>query len=69
MSCLLNLNSSSLASYTDDVNQHLHNKSGSHGVPNANLFNLCFSWLNEVQQISNASSREDYNPQIFMTVL
>ena len=28
--------------YTDDVNQCLHNKSGSHGVPNANLFNFTF---------------------------
>ena len=27
---------------TDDVNQCLHNKSGSHGVPNANLFNFTF---------------------------
>ena len=31
--------------HTDDVNQCLHNKSSSHGVPNANLFNLHnFSW-------------------------
>ena len=28
--------------HTDDVNQCLHNKSGSHGVPNANLFNFTF---------------------------
>ena len=28
--------------HTDDVNQCLHNKSGSHGVPNANLFNFMF---------------------------
>ena len=27
---------------TDDVNQCLHNKSGSHGAPNANLFNFTF---------------------------
>ena len=26
--------------HTDDVNQCLHNKCGSHGVPNANLFNF-----------------------------
>ena len=26
----------------DDVNQFLHNKSGSHGVLNANLFNFTF---------------------------
>ena len=26
--------------HTDDVNQCLHNKSGSHGLPNANLFNF-----------------------------
>ena len=57
---------------TDDVNQCLHNKSGSHGVPNANLFNFKFlpvdfgslalcSSANEHQQISNASSREECN--------
>ena len=55
---------------TDDVNQCLHNKSGSHGAPNANLFNFTFllvdffemlcSSTNEVQQNSNASSRQDY---------
>ena len=28
--------------HTDDVNQCLHNKSGSHGVLNANLFNFAF---------------------------
>ena len=28
--------------HTDDVNQYLHNKSGSHGVSNANLFNFMF---------------------------
>ena len=28
--------------HTDDVNQCLHNKSGSHGVPNAYLFNFTF---------------------------
>ena len=60
--------------HTDDVNQCLHNKSGDHGVPNANLFNFRFllvdfgkvlcSPVNELQQNSNASSREDYIPQI-----
>ena len=65
--------------HTDDVNQCLHNISGSHdGVPNANLFNFTFllvdfgkvlcSSANELQQNSNASSREDYIPQI-LTVL
>ena len=28
--------------HTDDINQCLHNKSGSHGVLNANLFNFTF---------------------------
>ena len=28
--------------HTDDVNQCLHNKTSSHGVPNANLFNFTF---------------------------
>ena len=60
--------------HTDDVNQCLHNKSASHGVPNANLFNFTFLLVdfgkvlcasaNELQQKSNASSREDYIPQI-----
>ena len=60
--------------HTDDVNQCLHNKSGSHGVPNANLFNFTFllvdfgkvlcSSANELQQNSNASSREEYTPKL-----
>ena len=56
--------------HTDDANQCLHNESGIHGVPNINLSNfacllvdlgevLCSS-VNELQQNSNASSREDY---------
>ena len=60
--------------HTDDANQCLHNESGSHGVPNINLSNfvcllvdlgevLCSS-ANEFQQNSNASSREDYIPEI-----
>ena len=66
--------------HTDDVNQCLHNKSGSHGVPNANLFNFTFllvnfckvltcSSANEPQQNSSASSREDYIPQILTVLL
>ena len=65
--------------HTDDVNQSLHNKSCSRGVPNTNLFNftfllvdfgkvLCWS-LNELQQNSNASSRGDYIPQILIVLL
>ena len=51
--------------HTDDVNQCLHNKSGSHGVPNVNLFDFTFllvdfgkvlcSSVNKLQQNSNAS--------------
>ena len=65
--------------HTDNVNQCLHNKFGSHGVPNANLFNSTFllvdfgkvlcSSSNEPQQNSNASSREDYIPQILAVLL
>ena len=65
--------------HTDDLNQRLHNKSGSNGVPNANLFNFTFllvdfgkvlcSSANELQQNSNASSREDYIPQIWTILL
>ena len=65
--------------YTDDANQCLHNESGSHGVPNMNLSNftcllvdfgkvLCLS-ANELQQNLNASSREDYIPQILTVLL
>ena len=53
--------------HTEDVNQCLHNESGSHGVPNTELFNFTFllvdfgkvlcSSVNELQQNSNASSR------------
>ena len=65
--------------HTDDANQCLHNKSGSHGVPNINLSNfmcllvdfvkvLCSS-AKELQQNSNTSSREDYIPQILTVLL
>ena len=64
---------------TVDVNQCLQNKSGSHGVPNANLFNFTFlladfgkvlsSSANQLQQNSNASSREEYIPQILTVLL
>ena len=65
--------------HTDDANQCLQNKSGSHGVPNINLSNfacllvdfgkvLCWS-AHELQQNSNASSREDYIPQILTVLL
>ena len=65
--------------HTDDVNQCLLNKSGSYGVPNGNLFNFTFllvdfrnvwcSSANELQQNSNAFSREDYIPQILTVLL
>ena len=65
--------------HTDDANECLHNKYGSHGVPNMNLSNfmsllvdfgkvLC-SPANELQQNSNTSSREDYIPQILTFLL
>ena len=64
--------------HTDDLNQCLHDNSGSHAVPNANLFNFTFllvdfgkvlcSFANELKQNSNASSREEYIPQV-LTVL
>ena len=65
--------------HTDDANQCLLNKSGSHGVPNVNLFNFRFllvdfgkvfcSSANELQQNSNACSTEDYIPQILTVLL
>ena len=64
--------------HTDDANQCLHNKSGSHGVSNINWSNFMYplvdfgkvlcSSAKELQQKSNTSSREDYNPHI-LTVL
>ena len=65
--------------HTDDANQCLHNKSVSHGVLNINLSNftcllvdfgkvLCSS-ANELQQNSNASSREECIPQILTVLL
>jgi len=58
--------------HTDDVTQCLHNKSGSHGVPNENLFDsvfrlvnygkvLCYS-PNKQWQKSTAFSKEEYIP-------
>ena len=65
--------------HTNDVNQCLHNKSGSHGVSNATLFNYTFllvdfgkvlcSPANKLQQNSNASSREEYIPEILSVLL
>ena len=65
--------------HTDDVIQCLNNESGSHGVPNTNLFNFTFllvdfakllcSYVNELQQNSNASCREVYIPQISTVLL
>ena len=65
--------------HTDDVNQCLHNKSGSHGAPNANLFNFTFLLVDfgkvlcssayELQQNSNASSGEYYIPPILTALL
>ena len=65
--------------HTDDANQCLHNKSCSYGVPNINLFNFtCLlvdfakvfcSSANKLQRNSNASSREDYMPQILTALL
>ena len=65
-------------SINDEANQCLHNKSGSHGVPNINVSNftcllvdfgkvMCSS-AKELQQNSNTSSRKDYIPQI-LTIL
>ena len=61
------------------MTQYLHNKSGSHGVPNINLSNfkclpvdfgkvLC-SFADELQRNSNASSTEGYIPQILSVLL
>ena len=65
--------------HSDGAIQCLHNKSSSHGVPDTNLSSftcllvdfgkvLCSS-ANELQQNSNASSREDYILQILTVLL
>ena len=65
--------------HTDDVNQCLHNQSGSHRVLNVNSFNFTFllvdfskvlcSSANNLQQNSNAFSREEHIPQILTVSL
>ena len=65
--------------HTDDANQFLHNKSGSHVFPNINLsYFRCLlvyfdkvlsSSANDLQKNSNACSREDYIPQILTVLL
>ena len=52
--------------HIDDINQCLHNKSGSQGIPNVNLFDFMFlvvdygkvlwSFANELQETSDAFS-------------
>ena len=66
-------------SHTDDANQCLHNKSGSHVVPKINLSNFTSLLVdfgkvlrpsaNKPQLNSNASSREDYIPQTSTVLL
>ena len=65
--------------HTDDANQCSIDKSGSHGVPKANLFNFTFlvvdfgevlySSANDLKQNSNACCREEYIPQILTVLL
>ena len=65
--------------HTDDANPCLHNKSSSHGIPNTNLSNftcllvdfgkLLCSFDNKLQRNSNASSREEFIPQILTVLL
>ena len=43
--------------HTDDVNQCLHNKCGSHGVPNANLSNFTF-FLVDIGKVLCSSPNE-----------
>ena len=64
--------------HTDDVNQCLHNKSYSHGVPNVNLFDFLIllddygkvlsSAANKLQPNSNASAKEEYIPRILTVI-
>ena len=47
--------------HTDDVNQCLHNKSGSHGVPNANLFNYMFLLVDFGEVLCSSANERKQN--------
>ena len=44
--------------HTDDVDQGLHNQSGSHGAPNANLFVFMFLDLVKCGKVLCSSAKE-----------
>ena len=60
--------------HTDDVNQCLHNKSGSQGVPSVTLFDFMFllvdygkalcSTANKLQRNLDAFSKDEYVPGV-----
>ena len=52
---------------TDDVNQCLHNKSGTHGVPNAHLFNFTFLLVDFGKVL--CSSANDLHKSQILTIL
>ena len=48
--------------HTDDFNRRLHNKSGSHGVANVNLFNITFLLVDFGKVLCSAMSEEKLLP-------
>ena len=62
--------------HADDANQCLHNKSGSHGVPNIHLSNFTCLLVDfglkvcvHLPTSSSKTSREEYIPQILTVLL
>ena len=52
--------------HTDDVNQCLHNKSSSHGVPNANLFNFTFLLVNFGKVLCSSANMSSRKTQMLL---
>ena len=52
--------------HTDDVNQCLHDKSGSHGVPNANLFNFTFLLVDFGKVLCSSRTRSSKTQMLFL---
>ena len=50
--------------HTDDVNQCLHNKFGSDGVPNANLFNSLFLLVDFGKVLCSSDNELEKMPQM-----
>ena len=52
--------------HTDNVNQCLHNKSGSHAVSNENLFNFTFLLVNFGKLLCSSASKLQQNSNLLL---